>query len=325
MIQIGEYETFDGQRKSLVAQVGDGSIICRFDKTPAPRGPEDIVCPHFLELKWALGCPFNCAWCYLQGTLRLYPRKKAPTYRLAVTEENPYAEVERALRELFRLTYPSDSEVLNAGELADSLMAEREPFPFTRFAVPLFETQGRHRLLLLTKAPWVDHLVEMGSHRQTIVSFSLNSEPVALRWEKAPLMHDRIEAAAQVAQVGYEVRIRVDPIVPYPEDGWLSGYICLLDKVFTRFIPSRITLGSLRGLQSTINSARDRSWVKYLTEQSPWGRRMPEDKRLETFSGIMEYLERRYSYTQVALCKESVRVWEALGLDWRNCRCNCVI
>jgi len=79
MIQIGEYETFYGQRKSLVAQVGDGSIIHRFDKTPVPREPEDIVCPHFLELKWALGCPFNCAWCYLQGTLRLYPRRKAPT------------------------------------------------------------------------------------------------------------------------------------------------------------------------------------------------------------------------------------------------------
>jgi len=325
VIKIGEYETFSGQRKSLVAQIGDGSIICRFDRTPVPREPEDIVCPHFLELKWALGCPFHCAWCYLQGTLRLYPSKKTPTYRLALTEENPYAEVERALRELFRLTYPSDPEVLNAGELADSLMAERGPFPFTRFAVPLFETQDRHRLLLLTKAPWVDHLVEMGPHRQTIISFSLNSGPVAQRWEKAPPVQERIEAATRVARIGYEVRIRVDPIVPYPEDNWLSGYLHLLEEIFAHFTPSRITLGSLRGLQSTINAARDRSWVVYLTEQSPWGRRMSEDRRLEAFGQIMECLRRRYGYTRVALCKEPIKVWEALGLDWRNCRCNCVV
>jgi len=204
-------------------------------------------------------------------------------------------------------------------------MAERSPFPFTRFAVPLFEAQDRHRLLLLTKASWVEHLVGMGPHRQTIVSFSLNAEPVAQRWEKAPPVRDRIEAAALVARVGYEVRIRVDPIVPYPEDDWLSDYLRLLDEVFAHLIPSRITLGSLRGLQSTINAASDRSWVEYLTEQSPWGRRMPEDKRLGAFSGVKEYLESRYGYTHVALCKEPIKVWEALGLDWRNCRCNCVV
>jgi len=325
MIYIGEYRTLDGQVKERVSRVGDGSIIARFDKTPVPQGPEDIVCPHFLELKWALGCPFSCAWCYLQGTLRMYARGKAPTYRLAVYEARPYAGIERALRELFRLPYPDEPEVLNAGELADSLMSEKEPFPFTLFAVPLFETQERYRLLLLSKAPWVDNLVKMGPHRQTIVSFSLNAEPVARRWEKAPPVQERIAAAAKVFRAGYEVRIRVDPIVPYPDDDWFGGYTRLLDEVFDHFTPSRITLGSLRGLQSTINMAQDRSWTSYLTENSSWGRRMPEGARLETFGRIMDYLRNRYGYTHMALCKEPVSVWEALGMDWRHCRCNCVL
>jgi len=323
MIHIGEYETLDGQIKSLISQVGDGSIIARFDKTPIPHSPEDIVCPHFLELKWALGCPFSCAWCYLQGTMRMYARKKDPTYRLAVYEAKPYAKIERALGELFRLPYPDEPELLNAGELADSLMSEHEPFPFTRFAIPLFETQTRYRLLLLSKAPWVENLVERGPHRQTVVSFSLNSEPVAKRWEKAPPIRDRIEAAAKVAKVGYEVRIRVDPVVPYPDGDWLTGYFHLLDEVFARFVPSRITLGSLRGLQSTINAAKDRTWADYLTERSPWGRRMVEETRLAMFRQIIEHLRNSYEYNQVALCKEPVKVWEALGMDWRYCRCNC--
>ena len=309
MIHIGEYETLTGEVKSLVARVGDGSIIVRFDKTPPPRSAEDIVCPHFLELKWALGCPFNCAWCYLQGTMRMYAQKKAPTYRLAIYEDNPYAHIERALRTLFRLPFPDEPELLNAGELSDALMSEREPFPFTRFAVPLFETQDRYRLLLLSKAPWIENLVEMGPHRQTVVSFSLNAEAVAKRWEKAPPVRDRIEAAARVAQVGYEARVRVDPIVPYPDGKWLTGYLRLLDQILTHFRPSRITLGSLRGLQSTINAASDRTWVDYLSERSRWGRRMPEQKRLEAFGNIIEHLRTRHDYTQVALCKEPVSVW----------------
>lgn len=324
MIHIAEYETLDGQVKSLVTRVDDGSIIVRFDKTPTPRTNEDIVCPHFLELKWALGCPFSCAWCYLQGTMRMYARKKRPTYRLAVYEANPYAHVERALRQLFRLSYPDEPELLNAGELSDALMSEREPFPFTRFAVPLFETQNRYRLLLLSKAPWVENLVEMGPHRQTIVSFSLNAAPVAKRWEKAPPVQHRIEAAARLVQVGYEVRVRVDPIVPYPDDDWLVGYFHLLDEIFARFRPSRITLGSLRGLQSTINAASDRTWVDYLDKPSPWGRRIAEGVRLEAFGHIIEHLQTRYGYFQVALCKEPVNVWETLRMDWQHCQCNCV-
>jgi hypothetical protein len=48
------YETLDGSKKSFVQKVGDGSIICRFEKTPLPKNMTDVICPHFLELKWAL-------------------------------------------------------------------------------------------------------------------------------------------------------------------------------------------------------------------------------------------------------------------------------
>ena len=56
-----DYKLLDGSVKRLVEKVGDGSIIIRFEKTPYPEGPNDVVCPHFLELKWANGCPYNCS------------------------------------------------------------------------------------------------------------------------------------------------------------------------------------------------------------------------------------------------------------------------
>jgi len=139
-VHVAEYEMLDGSKKTLIRQIGNGSIIKRFEATPPPKKPTDIVCPHFLELKWALGCPFNCAWCYLQGTLRFYLRQKKPTFR-------SYEEVELHVRRLFRVEYPNGREVLNTGEIADSLMSEHTNKPFSKFIVPLFETQCRYRVL----------------------------------------------------------------------------------------------------------------------------------------------------------------------------------
>jgi three-Cys-motif partner protein len=72
-IHYKEYPLIDGNKQTLVKKVNDGSIITRFDKTPLPKKPTDVICPHFIELKWAYGCPYDCAWCYLKGTFRFRP------------------------------------------------------------------------------------------------------------------------------------------------------------------------------------------------------------------------------------------------------------
>jgi len=325
----GEYKTLDGTWKTLVKQVGDGSIIKRFDLTPYPENPEDIVCPHYLELKWAIGCPFKCAWCYLQGTLRLKPKGKFPViktdrYALGYYETNPYEKVEIHVRRFFRA--PSiENEVLNTGELADSLMEEKREKPFSKFIIPLFETQRKHKVLFLSKSDYVKNLLEIERHDQTIISFTLNSYKVAERWERgAPSVDRRIEAARKVFEVGYEVRIRIDPVVPWPFESWEGDYKKLVDEIFSKVYPERITLGSLRGLQSTINQAYDKSWVRFLREPSKWGKRVPFNLRRKGFLTLIEYLENEYSYRNIALCKEPRMMWESLGLDWRHCKCNCV-
>lgn len=316
-VHVAEYELLDGSKKTLVKQVGDGSIIKRFEMTPPPRSPNDIVCPHYLELKWATGCPFDCAWCYLKGSMRHYPVGKSFTPK-------PYPKIRAHLMRLFRTIYPNEKELLNAGEVTDSLAGEHLNPPFSKFVIPLFERQNRYKLILLTKSSNVNNLLNIDLPNQVIASFSLNADPVAKRWEKAPPVASRIEAARKVFEAGYETRIRIDPIVPYPKDGWQKHYQELIDEVFSEFPPQRITLGSLRGLQSTINEAEDKSWVDYLKEQSRWGKRISFKLRQETFRTILDYLKRRYDYTMVALCKEPVVMWESLNLDWKHCKCNCV-
>lgn len=311
-----DYVLLDGTKRTLVQRVGDGSIIKRFEKTPLPLKPTDVVCPHFLELKWALGCPFDCAWCYLNGTLRFIPTKTRPRVK-------DYGKIEQHVR-AFLDTADGCQELLNTGELADSLMWERNGKPFSRFIMSLFSTQDRHRVLFLSKCDHVEHFLEADYRSHSVVSFSLNADAVARRFEKrAPAVANRIEAAAKLSLAGYEVRIRVDPLVPV--GGWDWHYVSLLDQVFSSFVPARITLGSLRGLQSTINEAPDKSWIRFVSESSNWGKKVPFATRRNMYRRLLRHLEDKYGYTDVALCKETVDMWKQLDKDYRNIRCNCIL
>jgi len=308
-----EYSLIDGKKQILVEKVNDGSIIIRFDKTPLPKAKTDIVCPHFLELKWAYGCPYDCAWCYLKGTFRFRPEGKKPVIK-------DYEKIE-----LHTKTFLEECkipEILNTGEIADSLMGENRDLPFSKFIIPLFESQKIHKVLFLTKSANIQNLLEIKSHNQVIMSFSLNAIPVAKRWEKAPDVMKRLEAAKELYKRGFEVRVRIDPMVPI--DGWEKQYLYLIDLVFERFIPERITLGSLRGLQSTINGCTDKSWVKYLSEGSNWGRKIDKKVRHQMYWKVISYLRRNYNYKKIALCKETIEMWQMLGMNFKQIKCNCI-
>jgi spore photoproduct lyase len=315
-IYIKEYKLLNGTKEKLAQRVGDGSIITRFEKTPLPKEPNDVVCPHFLELKWATGCPFNCAWCYLQGTLRFQPQRKKPRLK---DMKKVATHVESFLEQVDWY-----SELLNTGELADSLMWDNNGTPFSKFVLSLFKEQKRHKVLFLSKATWVENLLKIEAYAQAIISFSLNADKVARRWEKgAPSVLKRIKAAREVNKAGYKVRIRIDPMVPV--SGWDKEYIKLIDLIFENFIPERITLGSLRGLQSTINNSHDKSWVQYLREKSNWGKRINFNARYWMYFTIIDYLKRNYNYRNIALCKETISMWEKLNLDYKKIKCNCLL
>jgi spore photoproduct lyase len=314
-VKFSDYEALDGRTLHLVKQVGDGVIIKRFDKTPVPKEPTDVVCPHFLELKWANGCSFDCAWCYLNGTFRFREQKKAPYLK----------DPERILIHLnsfFQGTNGTE-EVLNSGELADSLVFEGKGFSLCRDIIPVFKEHKTHRLLILTKSANIKNLLESESQNVVIPSFSLNAYPVAEQWEKkAPHPRLRIKAAKELAEAGYQVRIRIDPMVPIDE--WQKEYFHLVDDIFKSFRPERITLGSLRGLKSTITHCKDISWVKFLDDTSSnWGRKVNLKTRYHMYHSLIAYLRFKYDYYDVALCKESVEMWKALKMDYQSIRCNC--
>ena len=312
-IYYKEYLNLDGTKKPLVSKVNDGSIITRFDKTPLPIKRTDVVCPHFLELKWAYGCPYDCSWCYLKGTFRFRPEGISPVVK-------PYDKIKIHVKSF--LEEVEEPEILNTGEIADSLMNENDKAPFSKLIIPLFETQNRHKVLFLTKSSNIKNILEMESHNQVIISFSLNAIPVAGRWEKAPNVLKRIKAAKKVFDAGYEVRIRIDPMVPIKN--WQKYYLQLIELIFKNFEPERITLGSLRGLQSTINGCADKTWVKYLKESSNWGKKIDFKTRYEMYSTLIQNIQSTYKFEKIALCKETIQMWDNLKMNYKKIKCNCI-
>lgn len=292
---------------SRFKRVYGGGIIRYFDKTP-----HDIVCPHFWELNWAYGCWFDCAYCYLQGT---FHGKKRPWHR-------PLPQVKAILREFF--TENEKPQVLNSGELADSLV-----FPeVMREIADEFERQDKHKLLLLTKSSNLDFLIER-LRKQTIVSFSLNSSEAWKRWEhKTPPPEKRIEAASHLSRAGYEVRVRIDPI--FPMENWRKHYGDLVYLMLSTLPtePTRITLGTPRGLAKTLRFTKDRSWTRYFTEnpdRSGWGKKIPQQQRKEIYNFFYDKFQALgIDKSHLALCKESTKMWKELNLNPNECRCNCV-
>lgn len=276
------------------------NILHYFRKTPA-----SIVCPHFWELRWAYGCPFACAYCYLQGTLR---GRKEPRYR-------PVQHMLLALTNAFQ-DENLRASIFNSGELSDSLM---NPSIMEKIA-DKFEEQTKHKLLLLTKSANTGFLVKR-PRKQTIVSFTINNSEVWKRWEhRTPPPEKRIDAAKAVSEVGYEVRVRIDPI--FPIDGWKQRYGELLDVLLSRVSPNRITLGMPRGLAKTLMFSQDRSWTEGMTEKSGWGKKFPEPTRKEVYSFFFTRLaELGFDRAKIALCKETVSLSKELKMGMR---CNCV-
>lgn len=315
------YQLLNGEEKKLLNTIGDGRIIRLFDKTPHPESKTDVVCPHFLQAAMIYGCPYHCAWCYLQGTYR-YIQKENGRIPIRFKAQK---DIDNAI-ETF-LTLDMHGMVLNTSELADGLCAETNFYggAFSEYVMKKFNGTT-HKVLFLTKGTYVKHFLEHEWQRNAILSWSLNADPVAQKWEKlAPTVHERIKAAEQIASKGYEVRLRIDPMIAI--EGYAQHYKNLVDEIFSNLKPTRITLGCLRGLASTIARAKDKSWLPYLSEKSNWGRKPPIEIRAALYSNVITHLKDKHGFRDVAVCKDTLEIWSWLkdkfGLDYREMKCNC--
>lgn len=310
----------ESQTQELDSRSRKTPFIHKMDKSMA-----GIVCPSYYVLSHANGCPYRCDYCCLQLPLKNIHTPVAFENRMQML-----AEVERFLSR-------GRAQLLSAGESSDSLALD----PLTGLAselVPLFARQDDgllfpkerpHKLLLVTKSTNIAGLLSMKEKKNTIVSFSLNAPEISARFEHgAPHPYERLAAAVACKSAGYEVRLRVDPIVPVKE--WREWYRPLTERMKSAFdgYPLRVTLGTIRhnpGLRECAGDrGRNASVFDYATSQdgSDGRYRVPQDRRVAVYAWFRDVLG---PAVNIALCKETVDVWEQVGLLRGNPGCNCAL
>ena len=276
-------------------------------------------CAKFYKMTACNNCNFWCEYCYLYLTFRTCP---------VSTHFVNYDKMFKDIEKFDRQCIPDALRVLNLGELGDPLAVD-DITGLSEQLVPFMPKHApRTKLLFLTKGDCIRNLLEMAHGGQTIVSFSINTDQVWRHLEhRTPSPMDRLKAARKVQEAGYEVRLRIDPVVRYST--WEKDYRRLTEMIFDHVEPSRITIGEYRpaeGLSSHIKARFPESSLLKVNGSliSEAGKlRYPRACRIEMFRAIADGIRRCDKKVQIALCKETPQVWKAAGLSGEGLCCNC--
>jgi len=306
-------EKVKAERSVLLLRDRTSPFIAQF-KHPIGR------CAKFYKLTAYNNCNFWCEYCYLYLTFRTQP---VSTH--FINYEKMYGEIIK----FDRLKVPKSLRVLNLGELGDPLAVDYIT-GFAKQIIPFMpEYAPRTRLLFLTKSDCVDDILNLDHGGQSIISFSVNTDTVFQQLEHRTASPEfRLAAAAKVQKAGYEVRLRIDPVIFYST--WQKDYTALVEKIFEYVQPTRITIGEYRpsnGLANQISLRFPDSPLLRINKNlvREGGKlRYPKGLRIKMFGTIIEAIKKYGSDIDIALCKEQPEIWKALGLDTKEFKCNCV-
>src|SRR3989475_3094568 len=162
-----------------------------------PGEDSNIVCFKFWQLVPAMGCPYRCAYCFLQ-TVPYFRFNPDALYGLV------YRNVDDLLEELDAWLADPVPKMMIVGELQDGLVFDSAykkvtGRPLTHLIVPLFAAQKKHRLIFLTKSTQIQYALELSPSPQVVFSWSVNAEEIGKRWEHgAPIPSERFSAAEKM-------------------------------------------------------------------------------------------------------------------------------
>ena len=298
-----------------------------------PNTNDDSYCPtHWADIAIGRGaCGFRCRACFLMLTHRAFcdPSRH-------VLYENLH-DYEQAVRK--ELTKPGPNLGLGI-DCSDSLLYEGET-GHARRLIPLLANKrtnpfGR-KLILLTKSVNIGYLEGLPT-ANILVTFSLNPKPIADLWEGkwndglrvTPRIEDRLIASEKAQQMGFEVRWRVDPILPV--ENWPDIYHTFFTSAAAEgHRPTRITLGTYREMGRSLLTIAAKwglppiEWTPTELAKDGMHRHIPEGQRIEIYRQLSCIVKSAWQPTGtipiVALCKETRSVRAVVGIIHNHCNC----
>lgn len=196
-------------------------------------------------LSYESNCPFNCVYCYLRD----YYSHGA--YIFYVNLEDMFLELDN---------HKGNKEMISCGIVNDSLVFDN----ITNISYDLINYFKNRSDLLLefrTKSKNIKGLLGLEVYDNILVSFTFSPEEVIKKYEfMTSSLDERIEAAKELQEHGYNIGVRIDPIINTADRKIL--YTDMIKQLMTRLDRSKIKdigLGSLRyakGLKNKVLSER---------------------------------------------------------------------
>lgn len=210
-------QSFRLQKQSpslLLASKHDGFVL------PTPEG-YGIGGARNFYFSHMLNCPYDCRYCFLQGMYR------SAHWVVFVNFE----DFERAIAATVEEAAGEECWFFS-GYDCDSLALESVT-GFAAHFLPLFERTAHAWLELRTKSVQVDALLEREPVERCVVAWSLSPSAVAREVEHgAPSVERRLRAAERLAERGWQLGLRFDPLLLLPDYG--VQFEGLLEEVFSR-------------------------------------------------------------------------------------------
>ncbi len=275
--------------------------------------PPKTVCPNFYLLAHQAGCMFEpqCSYCYLRSTFGYLDGPEA------------YTNLDQMEHEIRNWIARDDLDMfmLNAGTMTDSFSFETTR-PMVAWLVEIFReaAKGRpHTLLFVTKGGRrvCQALYEVAPCENVIVSFSVNHPLAAHRLESgAATVEDRLQTAREVKDLGWRLRMRIDPMI--------LGYdYSDVARQVRDLKPERVTLGTLRADPDLLRYVHDGTFDELTSQRDvKMMSRYPLESRLELYRQAIAALG---DVCPIALCEEGPEAWDTLGLDKETRLCNCCV
>ena len=313
-----------GERSALKRhKLGKRTLVFGEHKS-AVRFSEELgnTCPNYWHFSPYGYCPHGCKYCYLSGTPGVW---HSPTVKVFVNIEEILAGIDAVARRLARPT------AFYLGKLQDGLALD----PMTAYStvlVPFFARHPHARQVVLTKSANIERLLDLDHTGHTILSWSLNPPEVAERSEEnVPTVEERIAAMRRCAERGYPVRAVLMPIIPV--EGWRDSYGGFVRRLVAEAPIQRLTLGGIcsyrnarRLMEEQLGTDNEVSRAMGTAEPSADGRmRYPRSLRVKMYAHLVDVARRARPDLDLALCLEDPSVWQAVNLEGRLGRCNCVL
>lgn len=198
---------------------------------PVPGG-YGIGAAHDYYFSHLLNCPYDCRYCFLQGMYR------SAHHVFFVNFE----DFVKAIDEV-RARHRGETVCFFSGYDGDSLALESITGFVDRF-LDVFEERPDAWLELRTKSARTRELTSRDPLPNVVVAYSLSPREVAETLEHgAPSLDRRLEAVESVAERGWPVGLRFDPLIHH--QGFREGYRRLFEEVFERISPDRVHSVSL--------------------------------------------------------------------------------